>query len=796
MITNTDDLPTEVKNSFSPDDMKSWMSFYNEHLSEGLTPDEAKEMAWFDCRYLDSSRYVCANVSTEVVDREGDLAIVKEYVRAGQELVKHGGILTKNHSNKVIGTVWKVAEGEDSETGKPCVLAYMNYFRGTMLYDSSWMEFKDGRTEFSIGSYTQKPERECDFRGCYFKLIPEMWFELSNVDRGINPITYPVDVHENAKGDIPMGKIVEFHNEECPVKKKYLAFKARMLDYGHEVNYDEHFLLIHRPMKEDELIYVYDEYPDIRQFEVMMGESDDDVYTLLLPKLTVNDSNIDTDVDSSVVADAEISEATKGNCPAGQHEHAGIWGCHDILRRHHQDEKTTPTDALDLTDENIDISAIKSTPTDTLKNIVTKIASILSRYSDDAVQQFLSSTQGKEFVLAFLELKKRKMNGEKNMAEKEAGCSAKAEVPEEEIKAETPEEPVEADKAMTEPKEPTEEAEKGTIPDIQSSIANISSTLASITALVDQMNIRIMKLEDSDLKKEGDGGMSISDAIMSETNDVGGDGAPAIPAPEAEKEDAGEDKSGDVPPQFEKTDDDESDDDSEKEDVEVKVEEDSKEESDDKDESDGDDESKDDDSEKEESEDKESKDESEEDSKEDSKEESKEEDKEDSKEEEDKEKKKGTEDEVPASEVAVDAPADAGAESVDVAEPPVEKADVVPEVAEEVAVAPEPQPVVDYDVPIPNGGQAVDFRAMLLQRQAELREKGVELYIAGEGAQRSLATVPIEIIRGTNVTLVHPSTAIKGFDAETGVKGASIFDMIDKMGTMNSNDFMKTMIGE
>lgn len=80
-----------------------------------------------------------------------------------------------------------------------------------------------------------------------------------------------------------MGKIVEFHNEECPVKKKYLAFKARMLDYGHEVNYDEHFLLIHRPMKEDELIYVYDEYPDIRQFEVMMGESDDDVYTCSFP---------------------------------------------------------------------------------------------------------------------------------------------------------------------------------------------------------------------------------------------------------------------------------------------------------------------------------------------------------------------------------------------------------------------------------------------------------------------------------------------------------------------------------
>lgn len=99
------------------------------------------------------------------------------------------------------------------------------------------------------------------------------------------------------------------------------------------------------------------------------------------------------------------------------------------------------------------------------------------------MQTFLASTPGKEFVLAFLELKRRKMNGENNMTEKEAGCS-KAE----ELKAEE-----------TADMEPVEEAEKGTIPDIQSSIANISSTLASITAVIDQMNIRLMKLEDSDL---------------------------------------------------------------------------------------------------------------------------------------------------------------------------------------------------------------------------------------------------------------------------------------------------------
>ena len=81
-----------------------------------------------------------------------------------------------------------------------------------------------------------------------------------------------------------------------------------------------------------------------------------------------------------------------------------------------------------MTDENIDVNAIQDTPTDKLKAIVRKVAKVLSRYGDKEVQTFLSSTPGKEFVLAFLELKRRKMNGENNMTEKEAGCSKAEEI--------------------------------------------------------------------------------------------------------------------------------------------------------------------------------------------------------------------------------------------------------------------------------------------------------------------------------------------------------------------------------
>lgn len=866
--TTTYELPTEVRKSLDVNDQQVWMNIYNNSIGDGCDQSTQKEQAWMQCRALDSSRYVCANVSTQVVDKEGDMAIVQDYVKAGQQLVEDGGILTKNHSNKVIGTVWKVEEGIDGKTHLPCVVAYMNFFRGTMLYDQSWAEFKQGRTEFSIGSFTKKPERECDLKGCYYKLIPEQWFELSNVDRGINPITYPVEINDVAKGEeqpmedeIPKGEIIDMHDDVCPAKAKYLRFKEQMKSWGHETHYDEEFLLIHGLLDEDEMAYIYQEYPDIREFEILRGEGDDEDYTLIMPKPINNDTDmlhemvhlildeqeaiqgyhdvlvslsncvyysmediekaqqilreikhdeekhigsileaikvLDADVYSNIAQGMKESqeEATKGECPAGQHEHAGVWGCHDIFRKHHADDKTLPTDQLDLTNENIDVNAIQDTPTDRLKEIVRKVAKVLSHYGDKEVQTFLSSTPGKEFVLAFLELKRRKMNGESNMTEKEAGCS-KAE----ELKAE--------ESADT---EPVQEAEKGTIPDIQSSIANISSTLASITAVIDQMNIRLMKLEDSDLMGEANAqGTSITDAIMSEAESEEESEIP--PAVEIDGESEGK---GEVPPQFEKTDDDaedsSEDEDKAEDETETKVEIETKEEDESEDDdSKDDDESKDEDKseDKEESKDEEKSEDKEESKEEDKKEESEEEkseeseSKEEEKKEDEKEKGCAKGEESEAVQTPEDAPAEAGVPT-DAEEPVVEEAKQdVPAVDEPEARVVESietsQPVEDdFEYPIPNGGQAVDFRAMLMGRQAELKAKGVELYIAEEGAQNSLANVPVEQIKGTNVSLVRPSNKIGAFDAEMGIKSHSSNDAWKKMGsTTDSTNFLKQLIGE
>ena len=99
-------------------------------------------------------------------------------------------------------------------------------------------------------------------------------------------------------------------------------------------------------------------------------------------------------------------------------------------------------------------------------------------------------------------------------------------------------------------------------------------------------------------------------------------------------------------------------------------------------------------------------------------------------------------------------------------------------------------------LPIPKGGQAVDFRAMLLRRE-ELKVKGVEVYVAEDGAQKSFANIPVEAVKGTNVSLIRPSSNISAFDAESGLTPRSNSNVWKSMGsTTNSTNFLKKLIGE
>lgn len=869
--TDITELPSEVRRAFEVEDQEVWMNAYNSFVDnspEGCTAFEARTAAWEECKYLPSSRYVCANVSTEVVDITGEVLDVEAYVETGQEFAKDGGALTINHSNKIAGTVWKIEEGIDPDTEVPCILAHMNYFRGLPLYDSLWNEFKRGRREFSIASHKITAEKECNTERCYLRLKPEQWYELSNVDRGINPITYPVEINESAKGSI-----VEVHDDVCPLKEKYLDFKGKMEEQGLLTHYGDFLpgmILIEGALTEETTALVFEnnaesrlfpinieceeggcsdyaitlpptaptgklfphgeftfdllltlirdeeeaiagyikvldtldeEYDlsyEVREkvsaiFEEIMSDEKNHIGSILEVLRLLDEDYYDKVIDGvfeakKVTGDAVNLDSEKSDCPAGQHDHAGVTGCHDIFRRHHTETKTQPTDRLDLTDEDIDVTQIENISTERLREILKNVANVLSRYSDAEVQEFLSTTQGKEFVLGFLEYKKR--------------TSVRSDI--------------------------MEENEKGTMPDVLSSISNIASSLSAITAVLDQMNIRLMGMERDQYTGGGATG-DISGAILEEMKSPldseaqetdGSDGLiPPEGGEEAEEEDKGETpafggesegegegtKEGEDAKEGEGAGDGE--DAKEGGDAEEGESEESKSEEDSKEEDDSEPEEKAPDSKKDEPESEDEEEDKEKGSVDEGIEED--EDKEDA-------SMKGTA-EGEVKDVEIEIVVEGGGEesekgSEDAIEETVKveesedslKGEDKEEELEEGGIVVEggekgvPEPVAEEPVLTHEEQSQIDFRAAVLKRQAELREKGVVYHVADVGEQNSLATLPVESVKGTGVSLVPPSEEAVAFDVEKGIAAEpdtpeSVWGL---MGTIDNKTLLRKILGE
>lgn len=853
--TSVDELPSEVLRAFDYEDAVLWMESYNKKYEAVLNefgPDadpagQAKEAAWDASKNLPSSRYVMCNVSTEVVDKDGDLADVDAYVAAGQQFVRFGGQVARNHSNHTIGVVWKVFKGVDSKTEKPCVIACVNFFRGAPTYERAWKDFLSRRLGWSIGSMTMS-KRECSTMSCYNRLVPTQWHELSLVDYPRNPITYNIEMNETAKG----ADVLEMHEDECPILRKYREFKEHMKGHGIDAHIVEGgTMLLVGEMTDEIKGEIAEEYPEYRVF-TEKGE-DGQEYALVVPHYvdtpdeflrdmvalvedereaiagyhTVTNALIEgnylddetlektlkafeeviSDEEEHIgvilevikIVDPELfssiadgmkeaeEEADKG-CPAGQHEHAGVVGCHDIFRKHSIDYQTNPMQTLDLTDENIDVNAIKDTPTDKLREIVVRIAKILARYDDEAVKDFMSSTAGKEFVLAYMELKRRQMQGEDTMSESNVKDAEPA------VNADT-------------------ETDKGLLADPQTSMANIASTLAALTNTLDGMNTRIMRLEATLAAKEEEH-TDITDAILSDD---------ALGAPEEKIEEKSEDESIPAPAKTESEE--EADSavppvdgagEEKKEETEETVTEkvgdsDGKNKEEEETESES----------KTESEDSDDKAPAKDEKSKDKKEEKTEEKKEDKEEKKDEETKKGdseeeTETEEKSEEEVVEtkeepeekgeeAPVEAPKEEEDKgchgtpevkAEAPVQeevKSDLPAEVeageSEATAV------VEDMQLPVPPGGNTVDFRSAILKRQEELKAKGVTFTYGSGQASASLAGVPGGI-QATNGYLVQPSNKATAFSGDVSPADHSIKGLWKDMGKYDPKTFFNKLTGE
>jgi len=528
-----EELPPNVRRSFTPADQAKWMVGYNECLSkieEGeaccideFNPFESASIgAWEGMKDADSSRFFSGQVMAQVIDLDGEVASVKDYIKYRRDLIADGGMGQATHSSAPAFTVWLEWEGYDDVAKAPAIFVKGNFFRDKDVYDREWFKFINGRNEFSMGSSAERT-MECDEKSCFGVLRPKQWYEISNVERGANPRTGVIEVH------IPEGEgntdnmtflnekegertheyrpvsiaLKEYHPTECPIKTKYKAFKAEALALlpDADITYHEYGGIgivgkglcalseVAKAYYGDELISRIDMLDDERErmnifFRGYTSEDDNDNFFTLSHILR------------GLVGKSEDNDATKAGCPVGQHQHAGIAGCHDVSRDHHQEHRVNGSDKLDLTDEgNIDLNAITSMETPQLLQIVRTIAGVIKRYDDDQVNRFMSSSMGKEFVLMTLELKSRKRKESSGNMTKENVTPAEPDA----IKFEQ---------------------------DVAVETSNILTLLAALNAKVDSVMTDIQNIKTQ--MAQGSGSQqSISDAVSEAVEGIDGTGTPA-----------------------------------------------------------------------------------------------------------------------------------------------------------------------------------------------------------------------------------------------------------------------------
>ena len=142
------------------------------------------------------------------------------------------------------------------------------------------------------------------------------------------------------------------------------------------------------------------------------AEHIDELYEIVerfyMPLVLDEPSEIDDYPDGITLKSDRGDMTSVRNCPAGQHSHQGIVGCHDVTRAHSFEQGASPEGKIDMTDENIDINAIKNVDTPRLSQVVKAVAKALTSFSDEKVRQFMESSGGKEFTLMITELVNRK----------------------------------------------------------------------------------------------------------------------------------------------------------------------------------------------------------------------------------------------------------------------------------------------------------------------------------------------------------------------------------------------------
>lgn len=431
----------------------------------------AREYAWEQCTALPSSRYVYAKVSTEVPDLQRDLLNMESLVKSAYSFIDLNGAGHTDHNSFPL-LYWWGAHGGVDEDGVPSLYAKVNFARGSKQADYAWLKFLNGFDQWSVGfGHDGKPEMKCNEELCYLEKNVTEVLEISNTKKGVNPKTGTLEFNTGAKSI--KSSVLKFNNKECVHRLRYEALKDRL---SNDANYDTTILSNGMVYITDNCLsdYAIKAVKDIYEDNYYDGMNGEDGYILIVPKTEWNDSEIlHTLIDRLIEEreaiqayllnmeligkeangymhvydvlnyikedekehvgklleaiaslDPQIAESLMENetgekslCPEGQHNHAGIEGCHAINRDHHEEKRVTPAGQMVLSGENIDIATIQNTDTQVLKNVLLQVGKILSESSEDEINEFLTTTPGKEFLLIFLELQKRKRKEGNKMTE-------------------------------------------------------------------------------------------------------------------------------------------------------------------------------------------------------------------------------------------------------------------------------------------------------------------------------------------------------------------------------------------
>jgi len=235
------ELPSQVRNSLSPEDQTFWMESYNkcDPKSESEVR-EAYRAAWMKSKDRSSSFSFHAIASVEDWDKDGEKIDVDTLLKSMDRFLESGGPISFNHQNYSVGVCW--AYEPFAKDGMKGMTIWGNLFGGDDgVYDKVRGMFVKGVNSFSVAGESGGKQYECDNHACGFKRSVSELMEIALCKTPANK--HAVTLSYNEKASTSFAKSadteailkfsqLEVHRDEswCPILKLRRSLRESGID--------------------------------------------------------------------------------------------------------------------------------------------------------------------------------------------------------------------------------------------------------------------------------------------------------------------------------------------------------------------------------------------------------------------------------------------------------------------------------------------------------------------------------------------------------------------------------------